>query len=509
MKILDCTLRDGGYYTNWDFDKKTVDRYISAMNKLPVDYIEIGYRNKLSSKYAGKYFYMPLYELKDIRQKTDKKLVIILMEDDVEIADLDALLGPIKGLADMIRIAFSPSKITYAIELAKAVKSYGFEVGFNVMYMSEWLDNTDFMKNLDQVNEVADVFYMVDSYGGVFPEDMVTIIQKVKEKVTCPLGFHGHDNLHMALANAFTAIKHGVEYIDATIMGMGRGAGNLQMELLLTALNKKIDLEVDFYELERAVSAIMPLWKKHLWGTNLPYMISGSNSFSQGAVMDWETSPFYTFNSIIRTLNNKKDEAADYKQYKTCEFKPSDEVLIVGSDISVSNDIDGILHFLKQHPNLTIIHSSSTNVQYLTNLSHRRYFCLVGNAGKRLERHSNYDGPCILPPNPEETGTYVPQKLADKTYKLSDISYDEKFNDRQTALALQMAENLKAKHVFLIGHDGISNKTQTKRDFAIVDQNELLFSTAAKKFKTFESLTETNYTSLPNNANLFYYLTQE
>jgi 4-hydroxy 2-oxovalerate aldolase len=86
FKILDCTLRDGGYYTNWDFENSTVETYLTNLNSLPVDYLEVGYRNNPQSEYQGKYFYLPIFELENIRLKSNKKIVIILNEKDVAIS---------------------------------------------------------------------------------------------------------------------------------------------------------------------------------------------------------------------------------------------------------------------------------------------------------------------------------------------------------------------------------------------------------------------------------------
>ena len=138
MKILDCTLRDGGYYTNWDFDSQTVDSYIRAMNALPIDYLEVGYRNNPSKEYLGKFGYSPISVLKHLRETCTKKLVVMLNEKSTKPEDLDSLLGPIVGLVDMIRIAIDPKNFDRAVVLAKAVKAMGFEVGFNCMYMSKW-----------------------------------------------------------------------------------------------------------------------------------------------------------------------------------------------------------------------------------------------------------------------------------------------------------------------------------------------------------------------------------
>ena len=144
MKILDCTLRDGGYYTNWDFEESTTHTYFASMEKLPIDYIEIGYRSKPMSDYMGKYFYCPIYVIKSIKELSGKKLAVILNEKDVRAEDAEALLKPCQGLIDMVRIAMAPSNFLRALDLAKEVKYLGFELAFNVMYMSTWQNETAF-----------------------------------------------------------------------------------------------------------------------------------------------------------------------------------------------------------------------------------------------------------------------------------------------------------------------------------------------------------------------------
>ena len=284
MKILDCTLRDGGYYTNWDFDSKIVDVYIQAMNVLPIDYIELGYRSIPTKEYMGKFGYSPVSVLRHIKTTCIKKIAVMLNEKNTRPEDLDTLLVPIQGLVDMIRIAVDPNNFDRAVILAQSIKTLGFEVGFNTMYMSKWDDYEGFLSKLNKINKVADLFCMVDSFGGVSPEELKAIFQTVKQNTTCPVGFHGHNNLQLGLVNTLTAIECGIDYVDATILGMGRGAGNLNMELLLTYLNKG-GLEVDFNVLGDVITAFQSLHDKYQWGTNLPYMLSGANSISQKEVM--------------------------------------------------------------------------------------------------------------------------------------------------------------------------------------------------------------------------------
>ena len=131
VKLLDCTLRDGGYYTDWDFDSKIVDEYILAMNQLPIDYLEVGYRNNPSKEYLGKFAYTPVSVLKHLRELSTKKLAVMLNEKSTKPEDLHMLLDSMKGLADMVRIAIDPKNFDRAVVLAKVIKAMGFEVALN------------------------------------------------------------------------------------------------------------------------------------------------------------------------------------------------------------------------------------------------------------------------------------------------------------------------------------------------------------------------------------------
>ena len=116
VQILDCTLRDGGYYTNWDFDKQLVQAYLNACNKLPIDWIEIGYRSPAKESYLGQYFYLPEYLIRDTKSRTTKKIALILNEKDIDPQTVRALLGDCIGHVDMIRMAVNPIRMDQAIE---------------------------------------------------------------------------------------------------------------------------------------------------------------------------------------------------------------------------------------------------------------------------------------------------------------------------------------------------------------------------------------------------------
>lgn len=501
MKILDCTLRDGGYYTNWDFNSSIVDSYIRAMNELPVDYLEVGYRNNSSKEYLGKFGYTPVSVLKNLRKTCSKKLAVMLNEKSTNPNDLTNLLKPIQGLADMVRIAIDPKNIDRAIELAKNVKDLDFEVGFNVMYMSKWSEMDGFLPKLCWINGIADLFCMVDSFGGITPIEVKKILEEVRKYTSVPVGFHGHDNLQLSLINTLTAIDNGIDYVDATITGMGRGAGNLKMELLLTYLNKHIGLDVDFNVLGDVITAFEPLREKYGWGTNLPYMLSGANNIPQKEVMEWVTNRVYSFNSIVRALNNRKNNTEDNARFPL--FKNAEmfsRVVVVGGGNNAIEHKDAIKAFIISQPDTALVFVTARNAGAYLDLDIPKYYCLVGNEGRRLIQNvgaDKFDGTCILPPYPRTMGTEVPDFAVDHTYELNSIDFIDQYKDSLTTIALQLAMKLTEKEIYVVGYDGYPGNILSEKEVSLTNENKTIFTAfAIAKGHTLISLTPSIYREL-------------
>ena len=502
MKILDCTLRDGGYYTDWDFDSQTVDSYIRAMNVLPIDYLEVGYRNNSSEEYLGKFGYSPVSVLKHLRDTCAKKLVVMLNEKSTKLEDLDSLLGPIVGLVDMIRIAIDPKNFDRAVVLAKEVKSMGFEVGFNCMYMSKWgTEYEGFLTKLSSLNGFCDLFCMVDSFGGVTPEDVINIYKEVRANTTVPVGFHGHNNLQLGLINTVTAIKLGVDYVDATILGMGRGAGNLNMELLLTYLNAHESMSVDFNVLGDVISAFNPLLEKYQWGTNLPYMLAGANRIPQKEVMDWVTNRVYSFNSIVRALENRKNQEVDNAKYPVFECsKKFEKVLIIGGGDSVAEHFDGIKDYILKNKDIAIIFATARHARLFQDVKCPKIYALVGRESRRMAANVNaedFSDTVILPPYPRTMGTDVPEFAMKRTFELKEITFTSDYQDSCTTLAIQTAMELCEGNLFLVGYDGYPGSILSEKEVALTHENNTIFQAyMAKSGSRLESMTPSLYREL-------------
>lgn len=507
MKILDCTLRDGGYYTNWDFSQDLVDSYLQAMNLLPVDYIEVGYRNNPSDEYMGEYAFTPVSVLKHIRSVCHKKLTVMLNEKSTLPDDLDHLLVPIVGLVDMIRIAVDPKNFNRAVVLAKAIKALGFEVGFNVMYMSKWrTEHSDFISHLNEIDGIVDLFCMVDSFGGITPEEVEEIYKDVKENTRCTIGFHGHNNLQLGLINSVTAMKLGVGFVDATILGMGRGAGNLSLELLLTYLNAHNGLSVDFNILGDVISAFTPLYEKHRWGTNLPYMLAGANKIPQKEVMSWVTNRRYSFNSIVRALNNRKDHSEDNARFPLIQIdKKYDTVIVVGGGDSATLHSKAIKQFIQKEQNVALVFATTRQAHPYNDVSADKYYCLVGNESRRFAdivgNNLSANETCVLAPYPRLMGTDVPDFAYGKTVELPSVEFTDLYKDSVTSIALQLALDLSSKQLFLIGYDGYPGNILSEKEIDLTHENQYLF----KKYEHFcqhkpVSLTPTLYRDLSVNS---------
>lgn len=499
INILDCTLRDGGYYTAWDFNNDIIKVYIDAMNILPISYIEVGYRNNPQKDYVGQFGYCPVSLLSRIGERCNKKLVIMLNEKNVKLSDIDNLLKPIIGLIDMIRLAIDPINLNRAINLAKSIKSMGFEVGFNVMYMSKWSEYDGFIDDLEKINGIADLFCMVDSYGGVFPNDIKEISRLVKSKVSCPIGFHGHNNLQLAFINTLTAIEEGVDFVDATVLGMGRGAGNLNLELLLTYL-AKFTQDVDFNILGELITSFTPLYEKFCWGTNLPYMLSGANSIPQKEVMEWVTNRAYSLNSIIRALDNKRNRIKDNAQYPVLKMANYESVLIIGGGSSVCEHINAIKEYLNINKKTIIIFATARHAALFKDIDNIKLYCLVGNEAKRLSALIDamyYKGICVLPPYPRIMGTEVPKYAEDTTYELSKIHFTQDYLDSCTTVALELAIECEAKSIFIVGYDGYKGEILSDKEAQLTYENRSLFD-MFKNYtcKKLVSLTPSLYKSL-------------
>lgn len=275
-QILDCTIRDGGYLNDWYFDKQLVREVYRALSKSGVDFIEIGFRG--TEKYFDKdsYGLWRFSEEEVIREVTAniKGAKLALMADFGKVG-LDDFCNADESAVGMVRVAAHKDKAGDAIALLEKIREKGYLVSLNAMGYANYseAERKELIKAVRQSE--LDYVYVADSYASMFPDQIRSTFEPLLEISHIKVGFHPHNNLQMAFANSLEAINCGVHIIDSTIYGMGRAAGNLPTEILISYMEKK---NPDKYNSVPVLNIIdryfVGLKEQDKWGYQLPYMLS-------------------------------------------------------------------------------------------------------------------------------------------------------------------------------------------------------------------------------------------
>jgi 4-hydroxy 2-oxovalerate aldolase len=276
IKVLDCTVRDGGLINKWQFSDDFVRKVFLALSEAGVDYMEIGYKS--SEKYFsrdenGAWKFCTEDDLKRIVGGFDNNIKLSAMADIGRI-DPEDIIPQKDSVLDMIRVACYVKEIDKGISLAHQCLDKGYETTINLMAVSKVLER-DLDEALSDLSKSSvPVVYIVDSFGAMYSEQIHFLVKKYFAALPGKeLGIHAHNNQQLAFANTIEAIIAGVNRIDATLYGMGRGAGNCPLELLLSFLkNPKFDIRP---VIEIIQEIFIPLKAEIEWGYHIPYMITG------------------------------------------------------------------------------------------------------------------------------------------------------------------------------------------------------------------------------------------
>ena len=279
IKVLDCTIRDGGLMNNHHFDDGVVKAVYQACVAAGIDYMELGYKASRKAVVPGEHGAWKYCQEEDLRRivgdnKTSLKLAVMA---DAERTDYhEDLLPKNQSVIDMVRVATYINQIPTALDMVKDAHDKGYETTVNLMAASTVPE-----RELDEGLELlagseAQAIYVVDSFGALYSEQVHYLIKKYRHFCRPSgkeVGMHAHNNLQLAYANTIEAIILGANMLDATMAGLGRGAGNCQLELLIGFLhNPKYNLRP---VLQCIQDHIEPMRKELMWGFDLPYMLTG------------------------------------------------------------------------------------------------------------------------------------------------------------------------------------------------------------------------------------------
>lgn len=304
ITILDCTIRDGGYLNNWQFDKKLVREVYRSVSKAGVEIMEIGFRG--TEKYFDREKY-GLWRFSDedtirdaIRGIDGAKLA--LMADFGKI-EADDFLNAEDSVVDIVRVAAHKDDLFGALKLLEKIKKKGYQVSLNAMGYSNYTpgEREKIISALKKSD--IDFIYVVDSYGSMFPNELKSMLDPLLEIPDIKVGFHPHNSLQMAFSNTLEAIRCGAHLIDSTFYGMGRGAGNLPTEIIVLYMELMGKKKYNVIPILNCIDAyFLPLRKEMEWGYQLPFMLSGMYkchpSYAKGLIDFRE----YTIEDISRAM---------------------------------------------------------------------------------------------------------------------------------------------------------------------------------------------------------------
>ncbi|WP_243349416.1 aldolase catalytic domain-containing protein [Parabacteroides sp. FAFU027] len=300
IKVMDCTIRDGGLMNKWQFSDDFVRGVYNACVEAGIDYMEIGY---LSSEKAfdrnemGPWKFCHAKDLERIVGKNETKLKLSAMADigRIELTDIPPAS---ESVLDMIRVACYAHQVDKAVELAHHCMDKGYETTINLMAVST-VGEVELNEALaDIAKSRVPVFYAVDSFGSMYNDTVSHLVNKYKNALPGKeIGIHAHNNMQLAMANTITAIQEGCTMLDATLMGLGRGAGNCPIEILIAFLkNPKYRL---LPLLQAIQDHIHPMQKSIDWGYHIPYLITGALNQHPRSGMAWmdsdQKNDFVTF----------------------------------------------------------------------------------------------------------------------------------------------------------------------------------------------------------------------
>ncbi len=280
IKVVDATLRDGGLVNDFYFTDEFVRALYEANIRAGVDYMEMGYkasREMFDESKFGKWKFCDDDDIREIVGDNDTSLKLAVMADVGRCNYKRDIVSRSESPIDLIRVATYLNTIPAAADMIEDAKKKGYEVSCNIMAISSGQES-ELRVALDILGKTSvDVFYIVDSYGSLYPEQIARITDtymEFAEKYGKKLGIHAHNNQQLAFANTIEAVGDGVDWLDATYFGMGRGAGNCAMELLLGFLRNP---KYNNYYVIQFIEQYMNKLKEDgvVWGYDLQYLMTG------------------------------------------------------------------------------------------------------------------------------------------------------------------------------------------------------------------------------------------
>ena len=520
IDILDCTFRDGGYYNKWDFNSSLVKKYLYAINGANIDIIELGFRNFPQNKFLGAFAYTTDTHIDSLN--IDKDITVGVMIDASSILNsnfsIDEAISilfqeKIKSRVDLVRVATHFNCVKKCKDIVQALKRLKYKVGLNLMQPNTKSNNelSKVAKLVESWNTV-DVLYFADSIGDMDGNDVTRIVSTLKSEWSSDIGFHAHNNKGLATLNSLTAIENRVTWIDCTILGMGRGAGNTQTENLLLELEHRYQINYKANALfDLVLSDFTPLKNYYHWGEGLLYNLAARNNIHPTYIQEMLAGDRYSNNELLQAVDFMSSlDTSHYDQdlllhargntvnkgsWNARDWCYNKEVLVLGSGGSLQTYQKDIIQYIKTYQPVVVSLSVGCGIpDEFVNIY------LSSNQSKMIAEYSLYtklNKPLVIP-------KLLLEKVIDKSLTINElwdyglnIKHDTfTINETECTLpyelsigyALSLIDMGGAKNISLVGFDGYD-----RDDIRQIRMNELLDLFNEQSSMSITALTPTTY----------------
>lgn len=489
LKLLDCTLRDGGYYNAWDFSEELIQHYLQAMDSVGIDYVELGLRSLKNEGFKGACAYTTDTFIRSLG--VPESLAVAVMVNAAELVSweqglndaLARLFSPAKdSRVALVRIACHAREFVQALPAAQWLKDQGYMVAMNIMQIADRSEEEIIQLIQEANHHPVDVLYLADSMGSLLPEDMQRLVDLVRAHWKGELGVHTHDNMGHALENSKRAAATGATWIDATVTGMGRGPGNAKTEYLVLDLPNRCLSPLRLSPLLSAIRKFFrPMQDRYRWGTNPYYYLSGKYGIHPTYVQEMLDDPRYGEDEVLAVIEHLRKEGGKSFNIHALDaarnffsgelqgkWRPETvienrQVLLLGTGPGTQRYASAIEVFIKQKKPYVLALNTVTAIA--DDLIDARVACHPVRLLADASKHIQFPQPLIAPVSmmPEDVVNMLEGKtMLDFGFAVENTGFG--FYDQCSvvpallvvAYALAIATSGKAQKILLAGFDGYS-----------------------------------------------------
>lgn len=467
IKVLDCTLRDGGYVNDWKFNKKNICKIIENLIKAKINFIECGFYKPIEYN-SEKSIFSQISQLKNLyKSLEDTKLTLMINYGEYPIEEIPQC----QDSNIMFRVVFKKNQIEGALEYCRQLQAKGYNIFINPMHTNTY-SAKELLELLEQVNQISPRgFTIVDTTGAMKEKDILFYFYLIDNNLSkhIALCFHSHNNLQLSFSNAQCLMKICSDrelIIDSTVFGIGRGAGNLCTELITQYINDNYSKEYNIVPILKIVDEqINPIFAITPWGYSVPYYLAATNHCHPNYakyLVDKQSVPVEIINKLLQAIPDNKKSSYDVnliRQIYLDNFSQfvddtivinnlknelqNKNILILAPGKSLTEEKNIINQFIENKKPF-IISLNFIPTDYDTDIT------FISNI-KRFSSLEKYTGKLLVTSNIED----IPSKAEVINY--SSYLNNSKMFDNAVLMFLKLLIKIGINEVNIAGLDGFSN----------------------------------------------------